>query len=101
MVHYIYIYIYIYIHRYISSCKGLTSGFKSESFKQGPGRCHLPNAKTSPNLSQGPARRLMGSCKWGISPLMYLSLPNPTFLWVFIMNPNVEFKGPHKKGRVW
>ena len=32
---------------------------------------------------------------------VYLKLPNPTFLWVLIINPSMEFIGTLQKSRFW
>ena len=37
----------------------------------------------------------------GLKVLAYLNLPNPTFLSVPIINPNMEFIGTRQKSRFW
>ena len=36
-----------------------------------------------------------------IPTMTYLNLPNPTFLSVLIINPNMEFIGTRQKSRFW
>ena len=33
--------------------------------------------------------------------MKYLKLPNPTFLWVPIINPNMKFMGTLQQSRFW
>ena len=33
--------------------------------------------------------------------MIYLNLPNPTFLSVLIINPNIDFIGTRQKSRFW
>ena len=43
---------------------------------------------------------MVGDCVSSYS-ILYLNLPNPTFLWVLSINPNREFIGTLQKSRLW
>ena len=47
---------------------------------------------------------IMGSIYYGfliMGFIQYPNLPKPTFLWVVIINPNIDFVGTLQKSRFW